>query len=169
MHEVPEETDAEMQKRKAILEIMKDNSIPWNEKNQRIIEVQKKFYVAPYRKDDPQAADAGSCENLINRILENDKKIVKVDLDGQELGRERETALFEALAQNNCVTYLSLVNCRIGNEGAAELKDALQNNSTLTYVNLEDNQITSNAAQSLSPFLRTTIRRYSILNLKIIK
>ena len=169
MHEVPEESDAEIQKRKAIMEIMKDNSIPWNEKNQRIIEAQKKFYVASNRKDDPQAAaedDAGSCEELINRILENDKKIVKVDLDGQELGRERETALFEALAQNNCVTSLSLVNCRIGNDGAAELKDALQNNSTLTYINLEDNQITSNAAQSLITVLKEHNETLQHLELK---
>ena len=168
MHEVPEESDAEIQKRKAIMEIMKDNSIPWNEKNQRIIEAQKKFY-APNRKDDSQAAaedDAGSCEELINKILENDKKIVKVDLDGQELGRERETALFEALAQNNCVTSLSLVNCQIGNDGAAELKDALQNNSTLTYINLEDNQITSNAAQSLITVLKEHNETLQHLELK---
>ena len=40
-HEIPEETDAELAKRAAVMAIMKDTTIPWNEKNKRILETQK--------------------------------------------------------------------------------------------------------------------------------
>ena len=46
IHEVVEESDTELEKRKAVMAIMKDTSIPWKEKNKRIIEAQQKFYVA---------------------------------------------------------------------------------------------------------------------------
>ena len=150
MHEVPEESDAELAKRAAIMAIMRNTSIPPQEKNKRITELQQKYYV-PKDEEPPHsqvenAVAEDDIGNVIDRVIDNDRKLVKIELDGQNLNREDETALFDALAQNSRVKSLSLVNCRITNEGAAELVSTLQQNSTLTHINLEDNQISSNGA-----------------------
>jgi hypothetical protein len=150
MHEVPEESEAELRKRKAIMAMMSDNSIPWNEKNKRILQRQQQYYVPNYDTDDLHAADAqepdGSIQALINSVRGNDRKLTKVELDGKGLSREDESALFEALANNKYVTSLSLRKNKIDNEGAGELCEALRRNSSLTHINLEENLITSNAA-----------------------
>jgi len=173
-HEIPEETDAELAKRAAVMAIMKDTSIPWQEKNKRILEAQKQYYVdggnkASAEEDDDGDEDnsTGSIDELIHRVVANDKSLKKVELDGKELGRESQSSLFKALsASNKYVTTLSLVNCNIGNDGASELKDALKTNTTLTSINLEDNQITSNAAQSLITVLKEDNDTLQYLELK---
>ncbi len=170
MHEVPEESDSALAKRQAIQAVMRDSSIPWAEKNKKIIEIQQQYFVPKDENEDqPQAADAaakvdgGSVQDLIDRVYDNDRKIVKIELDGEEVD---ETALFEALAENTHVTSVSLVNCRITNEGAAELTNALRTNTTLTEINLEDNQITSNAAMELMKVLREENDTVQYLKLK---
>lgn len=176
MHEVPEESESEVAKRKAIMAVMRDNSIPWQEKNQRILQLQQQFYVPKDENDEqPQAqaataatneGDARSFKALIDRIFDDDRKLKKVDLDGQELGLEDQKALFEALSENSRVTHLSLVNCKIGNEGASDLLDALTRNSTLTYINLQDNEITSNAALEFISVLKQGNETLQYLELK---
>merc|ERR1712007_29570 len=114
------ETDADLAKRAAVMAIMKDTSIPWQEKNKRILEAQKQYYVdggnkASAEEDDDDDND-GSIDALIDRVSSNDRSLKKVELDGKELGRENESSLFKALsASNKYVTTLSLVNCKIGN------------------------------------------------------
>lgn len=173
MHEVPEESDKELAKRKAIQSIMRDTSTPWAEKNQRILELQQQYFVPKDKNEElPQAAnafdddDTRSIHALIDRVIDDDHTLVEIKLDGQELGREDETALFEALALNSHVTSLSLVNCRIANEGAAELMDTLKQNSTLTHINLEDNQITSNTALDFISVLKEHNKTLHYLELK---
>lgn len=146
MHEVPEEREWERKKRAAILAITKDTSIPWQEKNARILEIQQQLY-SP-RDDEVKEAQPRSkvVSTMIEKILANDRKVKSVRLDGVPLTVEDQKDLFGALANNSRVHTLSLVSCNIGNEGAAELVAALRENSTLTDINLEDNQITSNAA-----------------------
>ena len=129
------------------------------EKNQRIMKIQQQFYVI---KDERQITQIlhdrhrqtneivenkdTSLELLIKRIRNNDKNLLALDLNGRILGRQGETALFEALARNSFVTSLSMVNCQINNDGAADLGHMLEQNTALTNLNLEDNHITSNAA-----------------------
>jgi len=171
MHEVPEESGKELAKRKAIQSIMRDASISWAEKNQRIIELQQKYFV-PKDENDPQAAyavdndDTGSVQALIDKVIDDERELVEIELDGQELGREDQKALFEALALNSHVTSLSVVNCRISNEGVAELMYALKQNSTLTHINLEDNQITSNTALDFISILKEHNKTLHYLELK---
>ena len=200
MHEVPEESGKELAKRKAIQSIMRDASISWavsvttvlmlvllfrllyspashfhfvsiQEKNQRIIELQQKYFV-PKDENDPQAAyavdndDTGSVQALIDKVIDDERELVEIELDGQELGREDQKALFEALALNSHVTSLSVVNCRISNEGVAELMYALKQNSTLTHINLEDNQITSNTALDFISILKEHNKTLHYLELK---
>merc|ERR1719203_1405419 len=94
MHEVPEESDAELAKREAIKAIMRDTSIPWPEKNQRIIELQQQYYVPEDGNKEPaqpQASETvaeGNIGRLIDRVFDNDQQLEKVELDGQDLSRE---------------------------------------------------------------------------------
>jgi len=170
MHEVPEESDAELAKRAAIMAIMRNTSIPPQEKNKRITELQQKYYVPKDEEPPHSQAENAVAEddigNVIDRVIDNDRKLVKVELDGQNLNREDETALFDALAQNSRVKSLSLVNCRITNEGAAELVSTLQQNSTLTHINLEDNQISSNGAIDFIAVLKEYNETVQYLELK---
>lgn len=168
MHEVPEESDAELAKRRAIMAVMRDASIPWPEKNKRILALQQEFY-DPGDENEGMAAvedDARTIQRFIDRVSDNDRQIVEIVLDGQELGRDDEMALFKALAKNTRVKSLSLVNCRISNDGAAELADALRQNATLSHINLEDNQITSNAALDFITCLKEDNDTVQYLELK---
>lgn len=145
---------------------------PPQEKNQRILEVQQQYFVPKDGNGEPPQAQAaaegsfGSVQVMIDRVFDNDHKLNEIVLDGQELSLEDQTALFEALALNNRVTFLSLVNCRITNEGAAELTKTLKKNSTLTSINLEDNQITSNAAMDFISVLKEDNDAVQSLELK---
>ena len=111
-------------------------------------------------------ADHGSVQALIDKIFDNDTSLIEINLDGQVLEPEDESALFEALGQNSRVTSLSLVGCRIANEGAAELMNALKTNTTLTHINLEDNLITSNAATDFIAVLKEHNKTVQYLELK---
>jgi len=176
MHEVPEESDTELAKRKAIMVIMKDSSIPWQEKNQRILELQQHYFVPKDENSNPQQLaqapteaaedDNRSIDDLIDKIFDNDRKVKNVELDGKEVSLDDQTALYEALSQNTRVTSLSLVNCRIDNDSAAGLIDCLAQNSTITRINLEDNQITSNAALDFIAMLKEYNETLQYLELK---
>ena len=175
MHEVPEESEAQVAKRKAIMAIMKDSSIPSQEKNQRILELQQQYYVPKDNNDEaPQAQetkngaadDNNSIHDLIDRVLDNDRKLKEIELNGQELSPDNQKDLFVALAQNRRVKSLSLVNCNIDNEGAGELIKTLGANTTITYVNLEDNQITSNVGLDFMSVLKGYNETLQYLELK---
>lgn len=111
-------------------------------------------------------ADHDSIQALIDRIFDNDMSLTEINLDGQVLEPEDESALFEALGQNSRVTSLSLVGCRIANEGAAELMNALKTNTILMHINLEDNLITSNAATDFIAVLKEHNKTVQYLELK---
>lgn len=166
MHEVPEECETTLIKRKAILAVMNDASLTWPEQNQHIVELLQKYYVpkidekdAPVPEgtpdeDTPKFDADGSIQRLIDKVANNDSSITSVDLDGKELTREYETALFASIANNSHVVELSLRKNKIGNEGATELGKALVENESLTHIYLEENLITSNGAVELIGVLK---------------
>jgi hypothetical protein len=85
---------------------------------------------------------------------------------GRVIGRQSETALFEALARNSFVTSLSMVNIQLNNDGAADPAHMLEQNTTLTHINLEDNLITSNAALDFLTVLNEHNKTLLYLELK---
>jgi len=166
MHEVPEECETTLSKRKAIIAVMNNASLTWPEQNKQIVELLQKHYVPKIEEkeapapegtpdeDTPKFDADRSIQRLIDRVANNDSSITSVDLDGKELTREYETALFVAIANNSHVVKLSLRKNKIGNEGAAELGRALVENESLTHVYLEENLITSNGAVELIGVLK---------------
>jgi hypothetical protein len=107
-----------------------------------------------------------SVETLIKRVRDNDPNLLAVDVKGRVIGRQSETALFEALARNSFVTSLSMVNIQLNNDGAADLAHMLEQNTTLTHINLEDNLITSNAALDFLTVLNEHNKTLLYLELK---
>lgn len=107
-----------------------------------------------------------SVETLIKRVRDNDPNLLAVDVNGRVIGRQSETALFEALARNSFVTSLSMVNIQLNNDGAADLAHMLEQNTTLTHINLEDNLITSNAALDFLTVLNEHNKTLLYLELK---
>ncbi|KAL7551353.1 hypothetical protein ACHAWF_014544 [Thalassiosira exigua] len=107
MHEVPEENDAKLAKQRAIMAIMQDSSIPWQEKNQQILETPQKFYVSIDGTEELAAKESvfGSVQDMIERLSDNDRNISRIELNREDLSR----ALFDALVHNSQVTFLSLV------------------------------------------------------------
>ena len=174
MHEVAEECETTISKRKAIVAVLSDTSLSWQEQNKQIVKLLQKYYV-PATEDDAAPPEAtpdatpdendGSIQSLIDSVSKNDPNLVEVDLDGKDLTREDETALFKALAQNDCVTTLSLRKNKIANEGAEELANALKDNSTLTHIYLEENMITSNGATGFIAVLRESNKTVQYLEL----
>ncbi|KAL7467094.1 hypothetical protein ACHAXS_007362 [Conticribra weissflogii] len=166
MHEVPEECETTLAKRKAIIAVLKNASLTWPEQNKQIVELLQKHYVPKKDQKDatvpegtpdevtPKFDSDGSIQRLIDKVANNDSSITSVDLDGKELTRDYQTAVFGAIANNTHVVKLSLRKNKIGNEGAVELGKALIENETLTHVHLEDNLITSNGAVELIGVLK---------------
>lgn len=142
------------------------------------MKIQQQFYVPKVERQTSQilldrhrrtneAVDRNTTlESLIKRVRNNDPNLLSIDLNGRIIGRQAETALFEALARNSFVTSLSMVNCQVNNDGAADICHMLEQNTTITHINLGDNLITSNAALDFLTVLNEHNKTLLYLELK---
>ena len=168
MHEVPEETEIELAKRKSILGVMKNTILSWPEKNKQILEIQQKHYV-PKDAELETATEEGTAhdvQDIICKVGDNNPGLTEVNLDGRNISKEDVVALCKALEANTYVTSLSLQRNKIDNDGAAALCRALEENTTLHDINLSENEITSNAAISIISVLRESNDTLQHLELK---
>ena len=157
MHEVPEESDAVVSKRKAIMKVMDETSLPWPEKNKRILELQKKHYEpADANEEVPISRQEGNedINVLVEKVINDDKNLQEIILDDQNVGEGTLLDMIDALAENTHVKYLSLRNMKIANNVAERIADALKDNTSVIEINLEGNRVTSNAAKKFLGILR---------------
>jgi len=77
-----------------------------------------------------------------DRLLLSDTKILKVDLDGNEIGDSGATALGHVLRINQVIGGLSLNKNLIGDEGAAAIAAGMEENKVLTVLYLVRNRLT---------------------------
>lgn len=137
------------------------------------MKIQQQFYVPKVDRQldrhhrTNEAVDRNSTlESLIKRVRNNDQNLSAIDLNGRIIGRQAETALFEALARNLFVTSLSMVNCQVNNDGAADIGHMLEQNTKITHLNLEDNLITSKSALDFLTVLNEHNKTLLYLKLK---
>lgn len=166
--EVNEETEMELAKRKAIRTVMNNTSLEWAEKNKQILQIQQDYRV-PNNSSEPipeAAPEDQGVGAIIRKIHDNNPDLTEVNLDDMNLSRADGMALFNALAKNEYVTWISLQRNKISDDGVAELCSALEINSTLVYIDLSENDITSNAALSLISVLKNSNQHLQYLDLK---
>lgn len=87
---------------------------------------------------------------VLQRLIRNDPSLTELLLDSKQLSNLPDTEpIFDALANNSCVTKLSLRNNGIDDGLVASLSLALVDNTSITHIWLNDNAITSGGCEYL--------------------
>ncbi|CAF1555816.1 unnamed protein product, partial [Adineta ricciae] len=101
--------------------------------------------------------------------LENNRSLIKLCLDVNNIGAEGIRYLAKALNNNRTLSTLNLSKNNIGNEGAQNLAGALEKNTTLTSLILERSSIGTDGARALAVGLgiNRTLITLNLLNNQI--
>ena len=95
-------------------------------------------------------ATEGPLEGLVDTLNSNDSRFTVLCLDDVDLTHCQETeAVIDALAINNTVQKLSLINTAFDDTFAASLSLSLVENKTITHILLSDNLITNEGCDYL--------------------
>ena len=95
-------------------------------------------------------ATEGPLEGLVDTLNSNDSRFTVLCLDDVDLTHCQETeAVIDALAINNTVEKLSLINTAFDDTFAASLSLSLVENKTITHILLSDNLITDEGCDYL--------------------
>jgi hypothetical protein len=78
------------------------------------------------------------CEVLAQQILDNDKRLVDLNLYDRQIGDDGLSELALALHENTTVTSLNIGKNVINNEGVSRLATALRTNIFLKDINLQE-------------------------------
>ncbi len=88
-------------------------------------------------------------------MLERNKTLKTLHLDGNNIGTDGARLLAAALERNSTVTGLYLGDNHVGPDGARHLAAALERNTTLTSLHLRFNNIGEAGAAALRAALET--------------
>ena len=157
-HEVPEESDIELAKRKAIQEIMKDTTIPWNEKNQRIIEAQKQFYVdkdgGEGEKETPQAAAAKEIGGAAKKGWGKLQGFVKTNIMIEKVIGGGNGVIDRIIDNDETLTGVNFDGQELGREEEITLFKALAENKYVISLSLVGCGIGNDGAAELKDTLK---------------
>jgi len=93
-------------------------------------------------------------EQSLQKLRENDKKLVDLGISGSAVGDDGAKILAKALEKNTSLISLELGNSNIGPEGAAALAEVLIGGSALKTLYLRGNKIGDEGAKALSKALQ---------------
>ena len=85
--------------------------------------------------------------------LANNNTVEEIHLINNKIGAEGASNLADALILNETIQHISLGNNQQGDEGAGKLEDALQVNRTVTTIDLHRNGIGDIGAQQIADAL----------------
>jgi Ran GTPase-activating protein (RanGAP) involved in mRNA processing and transport len=91
-------------------------------------------------------------ENL-NTILEKNKVLQTLNLDGCELFSSNLSKLKTSIIKSKTLLKLNLKNNHLSNEGALHLSEIIENNKSITNLNISNNNIGSNGWNTLKKSL----------------
>ena len=111
-------------------------------------------------------------QGIIKRLIDNDRTLTTLDINGNQIGSEGAKAIAEALEKNTTLKILNISDNKIGYKGVQYLAVALEYNTTLTTFDISYNNIGDIGVQYLAKALEynTTLTTFDIsrnLNISI--
>jgi Ran GTPase-activating protein (RanGAP) involved in mRNA processing and transport len=92
-------------------------------------------------------------QDIIKRLIDNDRTLTTLDINGNHIGSEGAKALATALSGNETLTTIDIIFNNIGDEGAQAIAEALKTNTTLTKLNISGNNIGDAGAKAIAEAL----------------
>jgi len=120
----------------------------------------------PLKYFPPEEPNLTDPDEVLTKIVSQDDEQKEVNLNNVLVSEQTMIQIFEALADNEVLSSLSLANTCLTDWAAANLTRTLESNDTLEKLNLESNNITPQTLSKLFVSLnaKESVKEFKVLN-----